>query len=48
MLWRIENVDEDWETLLHEDSCQTLAELAQLLGVDHITVLKRLKVLEMI
>jgi len=40
--------DEELETLLHEDSSQTLAELAESLGVDHTTVSKRLKVLEMI
>jgi len=35
------------EVLLHEDLCQTLAELAESLGVDCITILKRLKVLGM-
>ena len=37
--------DEELEALLDEDSCQTLAELAESLGVDHTTVSKRLKVL---
>ena len=34
--------------LLHEDSCQVQAELAELFGVDHTTVLKCLKALGMI
>jgi len=40
--------DEELEALLHEDSCQTLTELAESLRVDHTTVSKRLKVLGMI
>ena len=40
--------DEELEALLHEDSGQTQAELAESLGVDYTTVLKRLKALEMI
>ncbi|EFN71498.1 Histone-lysine N-methyltransferase SETMAR, partial [Camponotus floridanus] len=40
--------DEELEALLHEDSCQTLDELAESLGVDHTTVSKRLKVLGII
>jgi len=36
------------EALLHEDSCQALAELAELLEVDHTTISKRFKVLGMI
>lgn len=40
--------DEELETLLNEDPCQTQAELAELLGVDGITVFKRLKALGMI
>jgi len=40
--------DDELKGLLHENSCQTLAELAKSLGVDHITVPKRLKVLGMI
>jgi len=36
------------ETLLHENSCQALTELAQSLGVDHTTISKRLKALGMI
>jgi len=40
--------DEELEALLHKNSCQTLAELAKSLGVDHTTVSKRLKVLRMI
>jgi len=36
------------EALRHEDSCQTLDELAESLGVNHTTVSKRLKVLGMI
>jgi len=39
--------DEELEALLHEGSCQTLAELAESLEVDHTTFSKRLKVLEM-
>ncbi|GBM67456.1 Mariner Mos1 transposase [Araneus ventricosus] len=42
------NAPEELEALLHEDSCQTLPEHAQSLGVDHITVLKRLRESEMI
>ena len=38
--------DEDSEAILDDDSCQTLAELTKSLGVDHITVPKRLKELE--
>jgi len=38
--------DEELEALLHEDSCQTLAKLAE--GVDHTTISKRLKALRMI
>jgi len=40
--------DKELEALLHEDSRQMLAELAESLGVDHTTVSKRLKVLGMI
>jgi len=40
--------DEELKALLHEDSSQTLGELAQSLGVNHTTVSKRLKVLGMI
>jgi len=40
--------DKELEALLHEDSSQTLGELAESLGVDHTTVSKRLKVLGMI
>jgi len=40
--------DEELKALLHEDSCQTLAELAESLEIDHTTVSKRLKVLKMI
>ena len=36
------------EALLHEDSCQVQAELAESLGVDHTTVFKCLKALRMI
>ncbi|GBM50676.1 hypothetical protein AVEN_234733-1 [Araneus ventricosus] len=42
------NAPEELEALLHENSCQTLAEFAESLGVDHTTVLKRLKALGMI
>ena len=35
--------DEELETLLHEYSCQTHAERAESLGVDHTTVLECLK-----
>ncbi|GBO17248.1 hypothetical protein AVEN_198073-1 [Araneus ventricosus] len=42
------NAAEELEALLHEDSCQTLAELAESLGVDHTTVSKRLKEVGMI
>jgi len=38
-------LEDELEVLLHEDSYKTLAELAESLGIDHITVLKRLKVL---
>jgi len=49
MLWRIEKEkDEELEALLHEDSCQALAELAESLEVDHTTISKRFKVLGMI
>ena len=40
--------DEELEALLHEDSCQAQAELAESLGVDHTTVLKCLKTLGII
>ena len=40
--------DEELEALLDEDSCQTLAELAESLRVDYTTVSKRLKALGMI
>lgn len=40
--------DEELKALLDEDSCQTLSELAESLGVDHTTVSKRLKALGMI
>ena len=40
--------DEKFEALLPEDSCQAQDELAESLGVDHITVSKRSKALEMI
>ena len=40
--------DEEFGTLLDEDSCQMLAELAESLGVDHTTVSKRLKALGII
>ena len=40
--------DDELEALLHEDSCQAQAELAQSLGVDPITVLKCLEALGMI
>lgn len=33
--------DEELEALLHEDTCQTLAELEESLGVDHTTISKR-------
>ncbi|GBN14931.1 Mariner Mos1 transposase [Araneus ventricosus] len=36
------------EALLYEDSCQTLAEVAESLGVDHTIVSKRLKALRLI
>ncbi|GBN73017.1 hypothetical protein AVEN_208235-1 [Araneus ventricosus] len=36
------------EALVHEDSCETLAELAESLGVDHTTVSKRLKAIGII
>jgi len=35
--------DEELEALLHEDSYQTLAELAESLGIDHTIILKRNK-----
>ncbi|GBM73865.1 hypothetical protein AVEN_90552-1 [Araneus ventricosus] len=41
------NSPEEMEASLHEDSCQTRAELAEL-GVDHTTVSKCLKALGMI
>ena len=40
--------DEELEALLHENSCQVQVEHTELLGVDHTTVLKCLKALEMI
>ena len=40
--------DEEFQALLDEDSCQTLAELAKSLGIGHATVLKRFKALELI
>ncbi|EFN78693.1 Histone-lysine N-methyltransferase SETMAR, partial [Harpegnathos saltator] len=40
--------DEDLEALVDEDPCQTQNELAESLGVDHTTVAKHLKALEMI
>ena len=40
--------DEELETLVHKDSCQAQAELADSLGVDPTTVLKHLKVLGLI
>ena len=40
--------DEELEALLHEDSCQAQAELAESLGVDHTIVSKRLKALGLI
>ena len=40
--------DEELEALLDEALCQTQAELAESLGVDHTTLLKRLKALGMI
>ena len=40
--------DEELEAILHKDSCQTQVELAESLGVDHITVSKCLKALGMI
>jgi len=40
--------DEELEVLLHEDSCETLAELTESLGIDHITVSKHSKVLGVI
>jgi len=40
--------DEELEVLLHENSCQTLDELAESLEVDHTIVSKCLKVLGMI
>ena len=40
--------DEELEALLLEYSYQTLAQLAGSLGVDHTTVSKRLKAIEMI
>jgi len=39
---------EELKALLYEDSCQTLVELAESLGVDYTTVSKRLKVLGII
>jgi len=46
ILKKFEN--EELETLLREDSCQTLAELVESLEVDHTTVSKHLKALGMI
>ena len=40
--------NEELEALFYEDSCQTLAELAELLGVDHTTFFKRLEALRTI
>ncbi len=41
-LWCIKKFeDEELEALLHEDSCQVLAELAESLGVDHTQWQKR-------
>ena len=40
--------DEELEALLHENSCQTLVELSESLGVDHTTISKHLKLLRMI
>ena len=44
MLWCTENV----MTLLHQNSCQAQAELAESLEVDPTKVSKRLKALEII
>jgi len=40
--------DEELEALLHEGSCQILAEFAESLEIDNTTVSKRLKILETI
>jgi len=40
--------DEELEVLFHEGSCQTLAELAKSLGVDHTTVSKQFESIGMI
>ena len=40
--------DKELEALLHEDSCQVQAELAESLALDHITVSKCFKALRMI
>ena len=40
--------NEELEALLHEDSCQAPAELAESLGVDHTVVSKRLNIFGMI
>ncbi|GBO15182.1 hypothetical protein AVEN_28537-1 [Araneus ventricosus] len=42
------NAPEELEVLFHEDSCETLVELAKSSGVDHTTVSKHLKTLEII
>lgn len=41
-------VDQELETLLDEDSCQTQDELAKSLGVDKATISRRLKAIGMI
>ncbi|GBO21473.1 hypothetical protein AVEN_215193-1 [Araneus ventricosus] len=48
MLKLTRNVPEELEALFHEDSCETLVELAKSSGVDHTTVSKHLKTLEII
>ena len=40
--------DEEVDPLLHKDTCQAQTELAESLGVDHTTVVKRLKAFGMI
>ena len=40
--------DEELEALLHEDTCNAQVEFAVSLGVDHITISKRLKALRML
>jgi len=40
--------DKELEALLHEDLCQTLTERAESLAVNHTTLSKYLKILEMI